>query len=384
MKINRLGGNFLNTIRWHVNNYLLLCFTLLLLIGFMLVFTSSPFVATRIGANPYYFAKNHVIYIAMAFTVMLTMATLSIRSLKILALAICAGSLVLMVALIFFAPEIKGAKRWIYLFGFSVQPSEFLKVSLPFVMALIYENFFQKDKIFTWLLVLFLYILSLSLLLLQPDFGMSVVITTAVFVQFFLTGLNLFFILLFVFFILLFVLFAYFAFPHVAFRISSFFSSEESYQIAKSIDSFQNGGILGTGPGRGYVKEFLPDAHTDFIFAVAGEEFGLFMLFAMIAIFVSILIISFKSIKRQNGIFSSLAISGLISVFGLQAILHIASNLNLVPTKGMTLPLISYGGSSILSMAILAGFILALTSSKNSFQENIKSIKDVQDIDKQV
>ncbi len=384
MELNKIGGNFLRAIKWHVNSYLLLCFVSLLLIGLVLVFTSSPFVATRIGIDPYYFTKNHIFYMILGFMIMIVLSSVSIRYLKLATIAIVLGSLGLMVLVVLFAPEIKGARRWIYLFGFSIQPSEFLKVSLPVAIALIYENFFQKDKVFTWLLIFLLYLVIIVLLLLQPDFGMSVVITASVFVQYVLTGLNLFFILLFVFFVILFILFAYLIFPHVAFRISSFFSTEESYQIAKSIDSFQNGGFLGTGPGRGYVKEFLPDAHTDFIFAVAGEEFGLFMLFLIIGLYIAILYISLKSIKKQSGLFSVLSIAGLVSVFGLQAILHISSNLNLVPTKGMTLPLISYGGSSILSMAILAGLLLGFTSSKNSFHENIKTIiKDNEETKKQ-
>ncbi len=158
-------------------------------------------------------------------------------------------------------------------------------------------------------------------------------------------------------------IFAYFQFAHVRARIDQFLdpAGEEAYQVARSLDAFRGGGIFGVGPGEGHVKEVLPDAHADFVFAVAGEEFGLLMTLMVVALFAFIVLRGFVRVFRDSDLFTQLAVAGLLVQFGLQAIINMASTLNLMPTKGMTLPYISYGGSSMFALAFGMGMVLALT-----------------------
>ena len=156
---------------------------------------------------------------------------------------------------------------------------------------------------------------------------------------------------------------AYFVFPHVASRIDRFLdpTSGDSYQITQAMRAFQQGGLFGRGPGEGRVKEALPDAHTDFIFAVAGEEFGVFLCLLMVALFAFLVIRALLKVMREENLFVLLAVGGLSVQFGLQAIINMASSLHMMPTKGMTLPFISYGGSSLMALGVGMGMILALT-----------------------
>jgi cell division protein FtsW len=207
------------------------------------------------------------------------------------------------------------------------------------------------------------YGLVLSLLLLQPDVGMAVVVTAVWFSQFFLAGLRMFWVLLLGGVGLGSLFAAYLVFPHVASRINRFLDpkSGDTYQITTSLEAFLNGGLWGRGPGEGTVKAVLPDAHSDFIFAVAGEEFGLIVCLILVACFAFVVLRSMSRIVAEHNMFVLLAVTGLATGFGLQAVINMASSLHLMPTKGMTLPFISYGGSSIIAIALGIGMLLALT-----------------------
>ena len=206
------------------------------------------------------------------------------------------------------------------------------------------------------------FLLFSSLLILQPDFGMTVLFSMSFFCQLFITGLSIFFVSIAIILLLLLSIFSYYRFDHVKNRIDIFFDPNiESYQITKSLSAFKSGGLFGKGPGQGILKEKIPDAHTDFIFAVAGEELGFIVCCLIVMLFLILIIRNLLNVLKVQEPYIIIAIVGLISCFGLQALINICSSLNIIPTKGMTLPLISYGGSSLVSSAILVGFLLSLT-----------------------
>ncbi len=196
---------------------------------------------------------------------------------------------------------------------------------------------------------------------------MTVVVSAVWFGQFFLAGLPMALVAGFLVLGLVGAVGAYFALPHVASRIDRFIdpSSGDSYQVSRSMEAFMNGGLLGRGPGEGSVKTVLPDAHTDFVFAVAGEEFGLIACLILVGLFAFVVLRGFSRVIKEATLFILLAVTGLLIQFGLQALVNMGSTLRLMPTKGMTLPFISYGGSSLLAIAILIGMVLALTRSRN-------------------
>jgi len=273
------------------------------------------------------------------------------------------GCIVLLIYTLFFGLEVKGAKRWIDLPFFSLQPSEFAKpafiVVTAWLMARYKENSQFKGHYYAWGLFLFL----IALLLLQPDLGMTFVVTVSFFSVMFLAGLPFRYVFILAGLGVTAFVLIYMSFSHVQSRVDRFLNPEsgDTYQIEKSLDAFKNGGITGTGPGQGEVKLRIPDAHADFIFSVAAEEFGLFFIITLIGIYGYIFVRGFNRIMDSDNLFIILSVGGLLTMFALQALVHMGSALHIVPTKGMTLPLISYGGSSLLSMSMVMGMILALT-----------------------
>jgi cell division protein FtsW len=252
--------------------------------------------------------------------------------------------------------EIKGARRWVNLPGLSLQPSEFVKPTFAVLAAWL----FAERK--SWVAVA-LFVLVTTLLVKQPDLGMAVVVASVFVAQFFLAGLRLGWVALMAGAGVAGLAGAYLLLPHVTSRIDRFLdpSSGDSYQIDRSIEAFGNGGLWGTGPGEGRIKEWLPDAHADFVFAVAGEELGLIVCLVIVAIFAFIVLRGLARMVQEQNLWIVLAATGLYVQFGLQAIINMASSLHLMPTKGMTLPFISYGGSSMLAIALGLGMALALT-----------------------
>jgi cell division protein FtsW len=259
--------------------------------------------------------------------------------------------------------EIKGAQRWIHLPGFSLQPSEFAKPAFIVVAAWLIAQQKDKPEFKGSKIVAGVYGALVSLLVLQPDMGMTFVVTASFISVIFLAGLPFRIIFLLLVFTAGAAVLAYFSLSHVQSRIDRFLdpSSGDTFQIDKSLDAFRNGGVFGTGPGQGTVKLSIPDAHADFIFSVAGEELGLFFIVILVALYGYVLVRGFNRIIDSENMFVILAVGGLLTMFGLQALIHMGSSLHLLPTKGMTLPFISYGGSSLLSMSVAMGMVLALT-----------------------
>ena len=277
---------------------------------------------------------------------------------------------VLTMATLFMGVEIKGATRWISVGPLSLQPSEFVKPAFAVVSAWLFSRqhaargagqFFPGYP-----LAIVLFLAVIGVLMMQPDFGMTFVCTAIWFAEFFLAGLPIVFVLGLAVMGVGGLVGAYFVFPHIASRIDRFLdpASGDTYQVDRSLEAFINGGLTGTGPGQGTVKLSLPDAHADFIFAVAGEELGLAATLAIVALFGFIVLRGFTRAMKDTDLFVVLAVGGLLTQFGLQALVHMGSSLHLLPAKGMTLPFISDGGSSLLALGIGTGMALALTRTR--------------------
>ena len=331
--------------------------------GAILALAASPAVAKHYDLDTFFFARRHFMIIPMSLIVMFGVSLLDRRGVRQLAV-ICFGFSICLLGFTFFnGVEVKGATRWIKLGGIQIQPSEFVKPSFIIISAWMFAAWRLKENFPGYLVSVGLYLVVVALLLIQPDVGMTILISVIWGVQFFLAGLPMLLVLVIGLIFIAGGFTAYFNFTHVQSRIDRFFdpAGSEAFQVARSLEAFRNGGIFGRGPGEGHVKEVLPDAHADFIFAVAGEEFGLVMTLFIVSLFIFIVLRGFIKAFKEIDLFVQLAVVGLLVQFALQAIINMASTLNLMPTKGMTLPLVSYGGSSMLASAIGLGMVLALT-----------------------
>jgi cell division protein FtsW len=348
---------------WTVDRWTLLALTMLIPVGAVLTLAASPAVAERIGLESFHFVRNQLLLMPLALALMIGVSLLSPLGVRRLAaIGFLFGILLLAVTLIA-GTEIKGATRWISLGGLSLQPSEFVKPVFAVVIAWMFSEQRKREGFPGNAVAIGLFVLVVGLIALQPDFGMAVTVTVVWLLQFFLAGLPLAWVALILGLGVGAVVLAYLVIPHVASRIDRFLdpSTGDSYQIDRSIDAFNHGGLIGVGPGDGVVKEILPDAHTDFIFAVAGEEFGLFLCLFVVGLFGFIVLRGLSRVMAETNLFVLLAVSGILSQFGLQALINMGVTLNLLPAKGMTLPFVSYGGSSLLAVALGMGMVLALT-----------------------
>jgi cell division protein FtsW len=294
---------------------------------------------------------------------MVGISFLSPHQIRRLALVVFAASLLLVAATLLFAPEIKGARRWLVLFGVNVQPSEFLKPAFVILIAWLFGESARRPEMPANSLALGLLLAVVALLVLQPDFGQTMLIMLVWGALFFMAGMRLIWVMGLGAASLVGLMAAYYKSPHVAQRIQRFLDpgSGDTFQITTSIGSFVRGSWFGRGPGEGTVKRILPDSHTDFVFAVAAEEFGVILCLVLVALFAFVVIRALRHAMRNEDAFSRFAAAGLAILFGLQSAINMAVNLHLMPAKGMTLPFISYGGSSMLSLAYAMGMLLALT-----------------------
>jgi cell division protein FtsW len=269
-----------------------------------------------------------------------------------------------------FGPEIKGAHRWIMIGGMGVQPSEFVKPAFVVLAAWAFSEGAKRKDMPGALLALLILPATIVPLILQPDFGQTMLITIVWCGLFFVAGLHWFWVLGLGGLGLAGIAAAYEFLPHVRARIERFMdkSSGDTFQVDTAMESFAKGGWLGRGPGEGSVKRILPDAHTDFIFAVTAEEFGIIVCLGLLILFAFIVLRGLVMARRNDDTFCRLATTGLVLMFGLQAAINMMVNVHLMPAKGMTLPFISYGGSSLLSLALAMGFLIALTRRRPRFE----------------
>ncbi|CAA6604276.1 Lipid II flippase FtsW [Rhodospirillaceae bacterium LM-1] len=348
---------------WTVDRWTLAALFVLIGTGLFLTMAASPSVAVRIHVDSFHFVRRQFIFLLPAIVVILGVSMLDVKTVRRLAVIGFFGSLLLMGLALLVGHEVKGATRWINLGGLSIQPSEFMKPAFAVTIAWLFAAQKTSPEMPGNWIAIGLFGLTAGLLLLQPDVGMTLVICVVFFAEFFLAGLPMIWVALFGLLGCGGAVGAYFLFPHVQSRVARFLDpqSGDSYQVTTALQAFGNGGLLGRGPGEGSIKEVLPDAHTDFILAVAGEEFGLFLCLFVVVMFAFIVLRGFARMYREDSLFVLLAVSGLLVQFGLQAVINMASTLHLMPTKGMTLPFISYGGSSMLALAFGMGMMLALS-----------------------
>jgi len=308
-----------------------------------------------------------MVFLTMGLNILIGVSLLDPLTLRRVAVAGLALSCGLLIITLLVGAEIKGSTRWLSLAGISLQPSELAKPCFAVTAAWLLsvhagDGGFPARRPETWIAVA-VWLALVGLLLLQPDVGQAFLVSAIWGVELFLAGLPLQWVGLLGLTGGIGLIGAYFALPHVAARIDGFLDPDAAgrYQIERSIEAFMNGGVLGRGPGEGTVKALLPDSHSDFIFAVAGEELGLIVALLIVGLFAFVVLRGFSRLLQEESLFVLLACTGLLVQFGLQAFINMASALNLMPTKGMTLPFISYGGSSLLAVAFGMGMVLALT-----------------------
>ena len=309
--------------------------------------------------------NKHSIFYIFSLIIIILLSQQSDKNIRRFALFGFIVLLILLLSLLFFEYEVKGAKRWLKLYSFSFQPSEVIKPFFIILSSWGIAQSIQGRKYFLATTFNF-FIILIALVLMQPDLGMTILIASTFFCQLFIAGLPILLVIYGLLLIFSVSIFAYFFLDHVKNRIDSFLGNADSYQIDLSLLAFKSGGILGKGPGQGDLKEKIPDANTDFIFAVAGEELGLIFCLIILIIILSIVIKTLLKVLKVSNPYKIIAISGLICSFGLQSLINILSALGMIPTKGMTLPFVSYGGSSMLATSILFGFLLSLTNSNNN------------------
>lgn len=362
-RFSRNSRSILGNWWWTVDKLLLAMIGSLIVIGVFLNFSASPSVANRIGVGSFHFVKRQLVFLPLAIGLMLFLSMQNLKTIRRVAIVGYVITICLMILTLFWGEETKGASRWIRIFGFSLQPSEFIKPTFAVVAAWLFDGQKKYQDFPGNLLSMGLFVFTCFLLLSQPDVGMTLVVSAIWLFQFFLAGLSIKFILALGGAFVGMIVMAYFTFDHVHSRVNQFLATggELSFQVRKSLEAFQSGSIFGKGPGEGVVKMNIPDAHTDFIFAVAAEEYGMILCLVIVAIFAIIVIRSMLVSLKDNNLFIILSASALSASFGIQAIINMASTLHLMPTKGMTLPFISYGGSSLLAIALGMGMLLAIT-----------------------
>ncbi len=348
---------------WTVDRWMLGAICLLIAFGGLLVAAASPAVAERIGAPSFHFLQKHLFFLIPSLALMFGISLLNPRDIRRLASLCMLGGLILLVLTLLIGVERNGAQRWISIFGFSIQPSEFIKPTFAVAAAWLFAGQHKDDQFPGYMISCALCALIVVLLMMQPDLGMTVVISLVWAAQFFMAGLPLSIVAVISVVGIVGMVWIYLTFPHVTSRIDRFFdpSIGDNYQVERSIDAFESGGLLGVGPGQGEVKLILPDAHADFIFAVAGEELGLILTLVLVGVFGFIVVRGMLRVKESDNLFIILAVAGILTQFGGQAFIHMGSSVNILPAKGMTLPFVSYGGSSLLALGFGMGIVLGLT-----------------------
>ena len=348
---------------WTVDKLMLAALATLMLAGIVLSLAASPPVAARLGLDPFYFVNRHVMFLAPALLVLIATSFLPPRQLRRLALVVFAVSLVLVALTLWYGAEVKGARRWITLVGISIQPSEFLKPSFVILISWLFGESVRRPEMPANTVSLALLLGVLALLVLQPDFGQAMLIALVWGALFFMAGMRIVWVAGLAGTAVVGLAAAYATVPHVASRIQRFLDkgSGDTFQVDTAVESFVRGGWFGRGPGEGTVKRILPDSHADYPFAVAAEEFGIVLCLVLVALFAFIVIRALRHALRDEDPFSRFAMAGLSMLFGLQSAINMSVNLHLIPAKGMTLPFISYGGSSMISLAYGMGMLLALS-----------------------
>jgi len=349
--------NYFNLKTWwnEIDKVNFILISVLLVIGIILSFSLN---------KSYIFFNKHLVFSLLAFLIMIFLSSCNPKVIRRISLFSIIFFILILFIILLSDYEVNGSKRWFKIYGFTLQPSEFIKPFYFILSAWFIVQIVDGRKSYLFPLV-FSFLTISGLVILQPDFGMTFLFFLTFFCQLFIAGISLYLIFFALLVLLLLILYSYFFIEHVQTRIDFFLNgSSGNDQIDLSLRAFKSGGFFGKGPGQGILKNKIPDANTDFIFAVAGEELG-FIFCTIILCLILIIIIRFLlNLLKKKDPFIIISIVGLTCCFGLQSLINIFSALDLIPTKGMTLPFISYGGSSMLSSSILFGFLLSLTKNK--------------------
>lgn len=366
MSFGRTDTSTLGRWWWTVDRWSIAALLMLIGIGVLLTLAASPAVAERIGAEPFHFVRRQFAFLLPSVVVMLGVSLLSPRQVRRLAVIGFAGAVVLLAAVLELGAEVKGATRWLTMAGLTIQPSEFIKPTFAVAAGWMFAESRMDPRFPGKAIATAMYGAVALLLLLEPDVGQTLVVSSIWAAEFIIAGLPMVLVGGLVLMGIAGGVGAYLVFPHVQSRVARFLDPQagDAYQVMTALNAFRHGGLVGVGPGEGRVKLVLPDAHTDFILAVAGEEFGVLLCLVVVALFAFIVLRGLSRLMREDNLFIVLASAGLFVQFGLQALINMASTLRLMPTKGMTLPFISYGGSSMLGLALGMGMALALTRTR--------------------
>jgi cell division protein FtsW len=366
--LSREQRNPLSDWWWTVDRLQLAAVIALMLAGVILSLAASPPVATRIGLDPFHFFNRHVLFLLPSFIVMIAVSFLSPRQIRRTALIVFAVSIALIVATLLIGPEVKGSRRWITLIGVNIQASESAKPAFVVIAAWLFAESAKRPEMPATSMALVLLLVLVSLLVMEPDFGQTMLILMVWGALFFIAGMRMIWVLGLAGAASAGLFGAYLLVPHVAGRITRFMNpaSGDTFQVDTAMEAFYNGGWFGLGPGEGIAKRNLPDSHTDFVFAVAAEEFGIVLCLVLLMLFAFIVVRALLRAYATEDMFARFAASGLAVLFGVQAAINMSVNLQLIPAKGMTLPFISYGGSSMVSLAYGVGMMLALTRQRPS------------------
>jgi cell division protein FtsW len=348
---------------WSVDLWLLSGFGILFVAGIVIDMAASPPVAARLLLPTFHFVNRQLGYVAATALIAFVVSTASPRTVRRTALIMYLVAMALVCATLVFGVEIKGARRWITIAGIGIQPSEFVKPAFVILGAWLFSEAAQRKGMPAAILGLLLLPVTIVPLVLEPDIGQTMLIAIVWATLFFIAGLHIFWVGGIGGAGAVGVLLAYVFVPHVTARIDRFLNkgAGDTFQVDAAMDSFVSGGWLGRGPGEGIVKRILPDAHADFPFAVTGEEFGIVACIALAMLFMLLVLRALYAARRSEDPFCRLGCVGLITLFGVQSAINMAVNVQLIPAKGMTLPFISYGGSSLISLGVALGFLIALT-----------------------
>ena len=355
----------------NLDKFILLLFITLIILGIFFSLVSTSLIASsKLGTNNYYFFLRHLIYIFLGLILIIFFSVIEEKYIYKIAIILFITFFLSLLSVPFFGVEVKGSTRWLDLpFLPRFQPIEFLKPFLVVFLSLIIGSRFTNSYFFKLLTSLLIVLPVLSLLVLQPDIGQTMLVSCVWLSLIFVSGINLYLLSFLIFFSL--SIFGYLVFylpkfSYIKYRINSFFepASKGNYQSQKATDAIVDGGFFGKGIGEGTLNTRVPEAHTDYVISVISEEFGVLLILLILLIFLLIVFRVFKKIPAEKKNSNKLILIGSTLLIIFQVLIHVGVNIKLLPTTGMTLPFLSYGGSSILSSSILAGLILNFTKRK--------------------
>jgi cell division protein FtsW len=365
---NRTDRSMISVWWWTIDRSVLIMAMILSVVGVLMVMAASPTVALKIGANEWHFVIRHAVFLIISLGVMMIAAICNEGMIRVIGIFGLLAMMILIVMTLTIGSEVKGATRWISLGSFKIQPSEFAKPCFAITSAWLLSLWREERRFPGWIYSIGLLLMMVFLMVMQPDIGMTILFVMTWALLIFLAGMPIGQVIGLAGIAPIFAYLAYVFLPHVTIRVDKFLNGTND-QADIAMESFSHGGFFGVGASEGVVKKYLPDAHADFIYAVAAEEYGAIICLILLICYGFVVLRGFSHAQKSESLFRTLAIAGLTLQFGLQAVIHMASSVQLIPTKGMTLPFISYGGSSLITSGLTIGLLIALTRRRNTHEK---------------